>query len=137
MIRLIVPGLSFCLVTDGSMRNPPRTPMNPGPCTITWPMVVRRATRYGTVSRRANRPPRPGGGASLPGGAAPAAQGHAGLGEDAVDEPVGPAGRGGQGADGLARVVAVLEVGRQLAAVFPGYPGAFSQRRRFGHLYLP
>ena len=32
-------------------------------------------------------------------GTAPAAQGHAGLGEDAVDEPVRTPGRGRQGAD--------------------------------------
>src|SRR4030081_548860 len=129
-MRLIVLGWSFCLVTVGSMRNP-RAIANPGP--IIYPMVVRRANDYGTVSRQANAPlaARPsafdsGGPASLPGGAAPAAQGHAGLGEDAVDEAVRPPGGDRQGADGLAGVVAVLQVSRQLAAILPGYPGAFS-----------
>src|SRR5580700_346190 len=134
-MRLIVPGLSFCLVTVGSMRNP-RDIANPGPCAIIYPMVVRGANDSGTVSRQANTPP-PGGRTLLPGGAAPAAQGHAGLGQDAVDEPVRPAGRGRQGTDGLAGVVAVPQVGRQPAAVFPGHPGAFSEGCRFGHLYLP
>src|ERR1700733_2399857 len=128
-MRLIVPGLSFCLVTDGSMRNPRAIP---GPCTIIYPIVVPGPGSYVTVFPQANGSASP---ALLPGGTAPAAQGHAGLGEDAVDEPVRPPGRGRQGADGLAGVVAALQVTRELAAVFPGHPGALSQRCRFGHLY--
>src|ERR1700745_288144 len=116
----------------------PRAIMNPaGPCPITLAMVVRNANHYAMVFRQANSRPlvtlSPRWPYSLvalfPGGTAPAAQGYAGFGEDAVDEPVRSAGRGREGADGLAGVIALLEVGREPAAVFPGHPGSFSERR--------
>src|SRR6185437_107624 len=141
-IRLIVPGLSFCLVTDGSIRNPPLAIANPGPCTITRPMLVRPQTGYGMVFRQANTGPHslkdcPGAEGLPPGGAAPAPQRYPGLSEDAVDEPVGPPGRYRQGTDGLSGVVPALQVGRQLVAVFSRDAGAFSEGRGFGHLLPP
>src|SRR5215469_17027128 len=78
----------------------------------------------------------PGSALSLTAGrAAAAAQRHPGLGQDPVDEAVGPAGRAGQGPDALPRVVSLLEVSRQLRAVGTRHPGAFLEG--LGHEYLP
>src|SRR5215469_12001604 len=78
----------------------------------------------------------PGSALSLTAGrAAAAAQRHPGLGQDPVDEAVGPAGRAGQGPDALPRVVSLLEVSRQLRAVGARHPGAFLEG--LGHEYLP
>src|SRR5262249_54428147 len=62
-----------------------------------------------------------------PGRAAAAAQRNAGLGEDAMDEPVGPASGSGKRSDALPRAVPLLQVRGQLRAIGTGHPGALLQ----------
>src|SRR5215469_1939735 len=121
-MRRTVPGLSFCLVTEGSIRNPWPT----GPWKATLPYMI-LTTYFGVrrfptgflpganeLARHWPRPRRP----------APASQDHPLLGEHPVNEPVGPPGGQGQCPDGLARVVAALEVARHLGSIGPRHPGA-------------
>src|ERR1700723_77304 len=73
----------------------------------------------------------PAGGRSAPalgfaaGGAPTTTQRDTGLAQDPVHETVGTAGRSGQGADALARVVPLLQVRCELGAIGTGHPGAF------------
>src|SRR5438270_598353 len=60
--------------------------------------------------------------AAAAGGTATPAQRNSVLGQDPVDEAVGPSCRGCQGTDALAGVVPPAEGDRQLAAIGPGYP---------------
>src|ERR1700743_3244486 len=135
-MRRMVPGLSFCLVTEGSIRNPlPTRP--PGPWDAPPPHIAlttysgrtpspyRLLLRRTPLPRRLPRPCRP----------APAAQGHALLGEDPVDEPVRPPRRQGQCPDGLPCVIAALQVRRHRRPVRTGHPAALLEF--LGHLYLP
>src|SRR5690606_10347234 len=69
-----------------------------------------------------------------PGRPAAPPQSHTGLAQDAVDEPVRPAGGSGQRADGLTSGVALLQIGGQFFPVGTGHPGAFLQS--LGHEYL-
>src|ERR1700722_5264120 len=143
-ILLIVPGLSFCLVTDGSMRNP-RAIIMPGPCTIPaslvrpasgLPLVIRPRAKVGPGRKSAQAVRRRLLGDRSPlGGAAPAPEGDTHLGQDAVNESVGTPGLGGQRADRLPRLVPPGQAGGELAAVRPGHPGTSFEV--LGHVYLP
>ena len=63
------------------------------------------------------------------------AQRHSGLGENPVDEAVGPSCRGRDGTDALTAVVPLAEKSRQLAAIDAGYPRAFLEGG-LGHMHL-
>src|SRR5690606_35450306 len=100
----------------------------------------RDRTLLGRPRRRFRRCAHPGagvrsGGLLAPGRAAATAQVDAGLGQNPMDETVGAAGGGCQGADALAGVVPLLQVRRQLVALGTGHAVALLQG--LGHEYLP
>src|SRR6516162_6377316 len=73
-------------------------------------------------------------GLAATGRATPPAQCHAGLGENPVDEAIGPSCRGRERPDALAGVVPLAELCRQLAAIHAGHPGTFLEG--LGHMHL-
>src|SRR5436305_9046675 len=156
----MVPGLSFCLVMEGSIRNPRIMTMFARPYMTRETPQGRRLVPYrtGLVSAsselqglsgrgpgRLHRRRRRAGatwwnlalhlGLATAGRSTTPAQRHSGLGQDPVDEAVGPSCRGCQCADALARVIPLAEGCRQLAAIHPRHPRAFLEG--LGHMYLP